>query len=101
MLPGKSWGSNFFVYIHSSEKSCSEQDKNLFDLDGECKFIKNKTLLLLKKYVVGRHLSLYIRPYLLFNQSRWQPGTYFFNDYNVSLLRLAISTRVGAYFAKM
>jgi len=29
----------------------------VFDLDGECKFIKNKTLWLLKKYVLGCHLG--------------------------------------------
>ena len=28
----------------------------VFDLDGECKFIKNKTLQWLKKYVLGNHI---------------------------------------------
>jgi len=31
----------------------------VFDLAGESKFIKNKTLQLLKKYVLGCHLSAY------------------------------------------
>jgi len=29
----------------------------MFDLDGECKFINNKTLQLLKKYVPGCHIG--------------------------------------------
>ena len=29
-----------------------------FDLDGQCKFIKNKTSYLLKKYVLGCYLSV-------------------------------------------
>jgi len=49
----------------------------VFDLDGECKFIKNKTL----------QLCSWLPPFciqnLLFIQPRWQPRTYLFNNLDV------------------